>query len=254
MAAAGGFMKRIAKNVNDAAGENGFMIAFQKVDIYDRFYVRYTPPDGLYGGITITFELILRDYPMGPPHFIVVEPVIFHPNVSDKGTVCVDFLYDKDKWSKEYTIVSMFMAFILLLNDPNANGNHMNGEASKLWRESEAAKNFDTFRQTVLKYAGYPMDLDTRADRSRVIEKKVMDSKFNNWFKAPYLVVYTPDTSSKVLPSSNDTKKKLANKFQKAKVVKQKPKVVVAKKVQDDDDSDSSSDSSSSSTSSSSDG
>jgi ubiquitin-protein ligase len=139
------YMKRIVHDVQEAASTPGFSVSFIEPDKYDRFYVKHTIDGGIYKGITLVFEIAMRNYPIKPPHLKLVTPSMWHPNISEKGTICVDFLYDENKWSDQYTIVSMLYAFQLLLEDPNTDGGHHNPPASKLWNECKKEGNFEKY-------------------------------------------------------------------------------------------------------------
>ena len=128
-------LRRVVTDVQEAAVEPGFKIAFVQPDNYDRFYIWYKAEGTRYNGLTIILELAMKEYPLKAPHLKVLTPSMWHPNISKAGTVCVDFLYNENQWSSEYTIVSMMRAFQLLLEDANVDGGHHNSEASALWRD-----------------------------------------------------------------------------------------------------------------------
>eukprot|EP00190_Bangiopsis_sp_CCMP1999_P001492 CAMPEP_0198736698 /NCGR_PEP_ID=MMETSP1475-20131203/67490_1 /TAXON_ID= ORGANISM="Unidentified sp., Strain CCMP1999" /NCGR_SAMPLE_ID=MMETSP1475 /ASSEMBLY_ACC=CAM_ASM_001111 /LENGTH=185 /DNA_ID=CAMNT_0044500547 /DNA_START=52 /DNA_END=609 /DNA_ORIENTATION=+ len=73
------------------------------------------------------------------PEFPAVPPVgffqtkIFHPNVSEKGEICVNTL--KRDWKAEYGLRHIFMVIRCLLIDPNPES-ALNEEAGKLLLES----------------------------------------------------------------------------------------------------------------------
>jgi ubiquitin-conjugating enzyme E2 D/E len=76
-------------------------------------------PDGTpyEGGV---FHLDIRfppTYPRAPPKVTFVTK-IYHPNVAEDGTICVDIL--KDKWVQVMKVETIMLSLCSLLNEPNA--------------------------------------------------------------------------------------------------------------------------------------
>jgi len=97
-----------------------------------------TPFEGL------TYKLELRfppDYPFSPPQVTFTTPC-FHPNVDDKGNICLDIL--KDKWSASLSVSAVLQSLRSLLGDPN-NDSPLNGHAAALWADQRS------FREQVIK-------------------------------------------------------------------------------------------------------
>ena len=69
------------------------------------------------------------NYPFVPP-ICRFETPIFHPNVDDKGGICLDIL--KDKWSAVYNVRTILLSIQSLLEEPN-NASPLNGEAARAW-------------------------------------------------------------------------------------------------------------------------
>ena len=90
-----------------------------------------TPFEGL------TYKLELRfppDYPFSPPQITFTTPC-FHPNVDDKGNICLDIL--KDKWSASLSVSAVLQSLRSLLGDPN-NESPLNGQAAAMWADQKS--------------------------------------------------------------------------------------------------------------------
>lgn len=71
-----------------------------------------------------------KDYPMKPPQVFFSTP-IYHPNINNEGSICLDIL--KDQWSPALQIKSVVLSIQSLLSDPNPN-DPLNNEAAELWK------------------------------------------------------------------------------------------------------------------------
>lgn len=96
-------------------------------------YLKFMIKSGIYLGQThiISFEFeygtnIKYQFPISPPNVKFITP-IWHPNISESGSICLDVI--KDKWSSFYGIETIFNSILLLLEEPNLNS-PLNSKAS----------------------------------------------------------------------------------------------------------------------------
>lgn len=92
------------------------------------------PEDTAYEGIKYIVSLKLgKDYPLKAPTVKFVSK-IFHPNVGQKGSICLDIL--QNKWSPAMSIANIITSLQLLLQEPNP-ASPLNGEAARLFENNK---------------------------------------------------------------------------------------------------------------------
>jgi ubiquitin-conjugating enzyme E2 D/E len=75
------------------------------------------PSDSPYVGGVFTLNIHFPpDYPFKPPK-CNFETKIYHPNINEAGSICVDIL--RDNWSPALTIEKVLISICSLLTDPN---------------------------------------------------------------------------------------------------------------------------------------
>lgn len=77
----------------------------------------FGPEGSVYQGGAFQVKLeFLTDYPFKPPK-VRFTTLIYHPNINNKGAICLDIL--KDNWSPVLTVTKVLMSISSLLTDPN---------------------------------------------------------------------------------------------------------------------------------------
>lgn len=127
------FKKRIDKELKSNTESTEF--DFAALDSIN-WYFQFTITEGMYKGQKHIIEVKLlygRDpdmyvYPMNAPMCSFITP-IWHPNISDKGTICLDVL--KDNWSPSMYTATIISALKILLLNPEPSS-PQNTEASEM--------------------------------------------------------------------------------------------------------------------------
>ena len=77
------------------------------------------PPQTPYAdGSFITLFDLSSNYPFKPPA-VTFQTRVWHPNVSDRGYICVDLL--RSRWTPASTLKVVLLSLQLLMQDPNPN-------------------------------------------------------------------------------------------------------------------------------------
>ena len=111
--------KRIKKEMNELRkdAQTNCSAGPANDDLFEWKAVIMGPAESNYqGGV---FHLIIRfppDYPFKPPR-VTFQTKIYHPNVNEKGGICLDIL--KDQWSPALTVSKVLLSISSLLTDPN---------------------------------------------------------------------------------------------------------------------------------------
>jgi len=121
------FTKRTSKEIkaNGESKEFDFSVNAKDPNLW---YFRFSVDDGLYKGQQHIIEVKLQYgnaptpeaktlyvYPVNPPLCRFITP-IWHPNISTKGTICLDVL--KDEWTPSMHSAAIVTAIKLLLMCP----------------------------------------------------------------------------------------------------------------------------------------
>lgn len=105
----------------------------------------FGPPDTAWEGGIYTLRLTFsEEYPDKPPR-VRFTCDMFHPNVYQDGTLCLDII--QDHWSPIYTVNTILTSIQSLLTDPNP-ASPANPEAAHLYTTNKEA-----YKQKVRKIA-----------------------------------------------------------------------------------------------------
>ena len=132
----------------------------------DEFLIRFTPKEGHYKGQTLILYIGTKgrggNYPFSPPSLKLLTPV-WHTNISKKGDICVDFLYNKNKWNPTFSFTTLVAQLQLLFMEPEISSGHYNSYATVMFRKAIKNKDFTEFDKKCMEY------YLANADRNNII-------------------------------------------------------------------------------------
>ncbi len=206
----------------------GYEIRLVEPDNYEHYYILVEPIAGVYKGQKYLMEMKttygLGDdkttYPNNAPYIRFITN-IFHVNISaNGGSICLDILKDKDRWSPLNSFDTIIQNILLLFNEPN-NGSPYNGSASKLW--VECGKDYDAMKTGKMTVQDAD-ELYVRCFRPFINEaERVMRTndykKYAKWF--PELDQLSPEYTNRVKDNELELAE-LADAFEHIKLAKKK--------------------------------
>jgi ubiquitin-conjugating enzyme E2 D/E len=113
-------IKRIVRELQDLNRdpiENCQAGPIDDTNLYHWSAVIQGPADSPYAGGTFRLKIEFPpEYPFRPPRIHFTTPV-YHPNINESGSICLDIL--KDNWSPALNIGQVLLSISSLLTDPN---------------------------------------------------------------------------------------------------------------------------------------
>ena len=100
------------------------------------------------GGVFFLNIHFPTDYPFKPPKCNFTTR-IYHPNINNNGSICLDIL--KDQWSPALTISKVLLSITSMLTDPNPD-DPLVPEIAQIYK-TDKAKYEATAREWTRKYA-----------------------------------------------------------------------------------------------------
>ena len=145
-------LKRIQKELKQFNEEPPEGFSAGPVDDSDMFKWEASitgPEESPYEGGTFQLSMEFpKDYPYKPPK-VEFTTKVYHPNVKNTGTICLDIL--KDAWSPDISVGKILLAIQNLLINPNID-HPLEPETAKLYTDNRA-KYDETAKEWTEKYA-----------------------------------------------------------------------------------------------------
>jgi ubiquitin-protein ligase len=110
---------------------------------YHTLIAQLKPKQGLHAGKKYILKIEINNkYPHNPPKCKFIVP-IFHSNIYQDGSICLDIL--EDKWSPGYTFDAILNSILLLLETPNPNS-AANDIAGQMEKKANSVLNSSTYK------------------------------------------------------------------------------------------------------------
>jgi ubiquitin-conjugating enzyme E2 N len=177
----------VAKQLEKMSASPHFTIVHAFPDTYDVFYILLHPQGGHYAKQTHVLELktIYGNgdkyyFPFNPPNIKFLTR-IYHTNIATTGSICLDILMDASKWSPQYTIETVMISIIALLDDPNTSSPY-NMVPSKHW--TKCFKDYKLYEIEHKNLKGHDLLLAKSrifADYDQASDKYALQNKLENW-------------------------------------------------------------------------
>ena len=125
--------------------ETIFSVELNTDNIYsEQIVIIKGPKDTPYQDGKFKLSIIMpSDYPYKPPK-IMFKTRMYHPNIANDGSICIDIL--KDQWSSALRLTTVLLSLSDLLANPNPN------DPLVLEIANQYKKNRDNFNKSVVEF------------------------------------------------------------------------------------------------------